>query len=422
MSSPLFTALSARTIAGFIQSAHYRVCYAAPGIHAQPAEALVAVKARNPEIQVTISLDFDEHTLRMGYGSLEAVLLLRNAGILPTHSPGFRSAVIIVDDDGWVFTPTALYLEAEPQSAETANAIRLTQDQVREVLLRLSPLARQEAIATSASPAEAAQIEAVALEVGELPLGDAQFAQVRQAIETAPPAKFDVARQVRVFEPYLQYVELSLTGAAIERKRVRIPDSLQSLGASKELEGKLKTTLDLIERGSELSAKAIETELNEIRHTLTRSLGKEHGRVILKSAKPRLLERLGQLRQKLEKHQEKVKAELQAKLDDSQKQVVAHYVRQTGGNAPDALVGAMTNVSPERVAAWIEAELTKVFPTAEDIVGRMTLSDRYKDVTFETLNHQDFLGSVKAAYPDIDWDKPFKDFKAAGEATEDEGK
>jgi hypothetical protein len=45
----------------------------------------------------------------------------------------------------------------------------------------------------------------------------------------------------------------------------------------------------------------------------------------------------------------------------------------------------------------------------------MKLDERFKDVTFETLNRDDFLESVKAAFPRIDWDKAYDEFRAAGE-------
>jgi hypothetical protein len=45
----------------------------------------------------------------------------------------------------------------------------------------------------------------------------------------------------------------------------------------------------------------------------------------------------------------------------------------------------------------------------------MILEVRFKDVTYETLNHPDFFEAVKAAYPDVDWDKAYSEFKAAGE-------
>lgn len=413
---PLLTALSSRQIATLIHAAKQRVCYAAPGIQDEPADALAELKAKPCPISITVSLDFDERTLRMGYGTLSAVETLQSVGIEPTHSPGFRSAVLIVDDAGWVFTPTALYLEAEPQSDETPNAIRLTSGQVKELLLRFCPAARAEAIAQAETPAEVARIEAIPLEISELPIFEVHFDEVKRSIETAPPVKFDVARQVRVFEPYLQYVELSLTGAAVQRHRVRIPKSLQNLGTSKDLEGRLKTTFDLVEKGGALSSKSLEDDLNQIRKDLTPSLGKDHGRVVLKSAKPRLLERLAELRAKLEAHQAKVAAELQKKLDDSRQQVVDYYLPRAKENKPDALVGSLLFVTDDDIRRWLEEELDNVFPSAKDLIHNMTLEDRYKDVTFETLNRPDFLESVQQAFPRINWDKAYTEFKAAGES------
>ena len=47
-------------------------------------------------------------------------------------------------------------------------------------------------------------------------------------------------------------------------------------------------------------------------------------------------------------------------------------------------------------------------------MGRNT-QVRFKDVTFETLNREDFLQSVKEAFPSVDWDKAYEEFRAAGE-------
>ncbi len=238
--TPLFGALSSHRIASLVRQATHRVCYAAPGIQDEVAEALVEVAASSPAIVVSLCLDFDERTLRMGYGSLAAVEKLRRANIHPLLSAGFRSAVLIVDHSGWVFTPIALYLEAEPHGDEAPNAIRLNEAQVKELLIRLCPATQKEAVSRATTPEEKARISAVSEEVRGQPLDERHLAIVKESIELAPPVKFDVVRQVRVFEPYLQYVELTLSGAAIQRHRVRIPQPIQQLGSSKDLEGRLR--------------------------------------------------------------------------------------------------------------------------------------------------------------------------------------
>ncbi len=70
---------------------------------------------------------------------------------------------------------------------------------------------------------------------------------------------------------------------------------------------------------------------------------------------------------------------------------------------------------PRKWRLWLDAELDRVFPKADVLIQKMQLDERYKDVTFETLNRPDFLQSVKDAFPRVDWDKPYREFLAAGE-------
>jgi hypothetical protein len=65
--------------------------------------------------------------------------------------------------------------------------------------------------------------------------------------------------------------------------------------------------------------------------------------------------------------------------------------------------------------AWLDRELDRVFPKAEALIQKMRLDVCYKDVTFETLNREGFLASVKKAFQHVDWDKAYSEFRAAGE-------
>ncbi len=369
-----------------------------------------------PEL-ITVSLDFDERVMRMGYGDIAAVQVLRDAGILINNAPGLRSALIIVDGEGYTFTPTPLYLEAESVSDLARNALRLSPEQVAEALARLSPAAKAIAMALTSDPAEKVRIASLPVEVSTSQVDENQFKQVGESLKEAPPVRFDLARQVRVFEPYLQYVELSLTGAAIQRHRLAIPASIQKLGGSKDLEGRLRTTFDLIEKGGKLSSKPLEDALNEIRKNFTPSLGKDHGRVVLKSAKPILVKRLDEFRKRLEEHQKQVGEELQKHLDESRQTMVDYYLPPVMETPPDALLGQSLSgkVTENGARQWLNAVLARVIPSAESLIQVMRLEDRFKDVTYETLNREDFLQSVKEAFPSVDWDKAYAEFRAAGE-------
>lgn len=412
-----FCHLSSQRIAKIIGKAEGPICYAGPGVQSEPAKAMVkAAKRLGPEM-LTVWIDFDEAVMRMGYGEIKAVNSLRDAGIVVHHAAGLRSALIIANNEGYTFTPTPLYLEAEPDG-EMRNALRLTRQQVAEALARLSPTFKTIAVALAQDPKEKARITNLPVEGDSVSVDSAIFNQVDNSLKVAPPVKFDVVRQVRIFEPYLQYVELSLTGAAIQRHRLAIPPSIQKLGGSREIEGRLKTTFDLIEKDGKLSSKHLEDDLNNIRKHFTPSLGKDHGRVVLKGAKPHLEERLEDFQGKLVEHQKSVEKNLQQTLDESKKKIVEYYLPRVIESPPDALLGQMLTAkkpSDEDARKWLERELSLVFPMAESLAKKMSLDIRFKDVTFETLNKDDFLESVKKVFPDVDWDKAYKEFKAAGE-------
>lgn len=415
MSEALFRSLDSAAIASDIRKAQHSVCYAAPGIQQEPAKAMAELARRiGPEL-ITVCLDFDERVMRMGFGDLAAVKTLRDAGIIVSSTPGLRTGLVIVDHEGYIFTPTALYLEADLRPTEAPNALRLSRDQVTEALARLSPAAKAIAIALAKTDEERDRIRNQAVEVPSARVADEAFAEVGRRLQEAPPVGFDIARQVRVFNAYLQYVELKLTGAAIQRHRLAIPASIQKIGGSKEIEGRLRTTFELIEKGGTLSSKSLEDTINEIRKNFTPSLGKDHGRVVLKAAKSHLEARIEKFRDELKAHQEKVEKELQSQLDESRKQIVDYFAPLVVASPPDAMRGQFLKFEEAEARVWLNRELDRVFPKAEALIQKMQLDVRYKDVTFETLNHKDFLEAVKEAFSGIDWDKAYNEFRAAGE-------
>jgi len=161
----------------------------------------------------------------------------------------------------------------------------------------------------------------------------------------------------------------------------------------------------------------LEDDLNAIRNDLTRTLGKEHGRVILKNVKPTLETLVKALQSKLENHKQTVRENLGKQLAESRKQVVEYYLPLVTAKPPNAVLGQSPSGKPTDADCrmWIDQQLGKVFPSTDKLIGGMTLEITFKDVTYETLNRPDFLDSVKKAYPSINWDKAYSEFKALGE-------
>ncbi|MBZ0217446.1 MAG: hypothetical protein K8F25_12885, partial [Fimbriimonadaceae bacterium] len=319
--------------------------------------------------------------------------------------------------EGYIFTPTALYLEADQRPTEAPNALRLSRDQVAEALARLSPAAKAIAMALAETSAELESIREKAVEVRSTIVTDTEFMDTQRKLNEVPPVQFDVVRQVRVFAPYLQYVELRLTGAAIHRHRIAIPKEIQNLGVDKRVQSRLNTTFDLIKANSDLSPKKIEDELRKIRKNFTPTLGKDQGSVLLKAQKPQFEKQLGELRTKLEKYQTEVQEKLQEELDSSRDDVVEIFVPQVIANPPDEFKARLLTLCPteEDARRWLSHKFDDVIPNAEKLIRKMEIELTYKDVTFETLNKPGFLSSIKAAFPAVDWESAYEEYRAAGE-------
>ncbi len=183
---------------------------------------------------VRVVLDCDEEVFRLGYGDVECVRELQEAGVDVRQCAGLRVGLLVVDDRAWTFTPTALYVQPEVQNKETPNA------------MELPPAAAQPLVDAvwAEAPRSASTLEhtAAETEIGQVPLGSDELARAEDALEVAPPLPFDVARQVRVFQPYIQYVEIKLNGCAIQRHRITIPKKIAGMDGASGLEDRLRTT------------------------------------------------------------------------------------------------------------------------------------------------------------------------------------
>ena len=401
----LYCLLTSAKMAELIRGAEQRVCFVGPGLQKEPALAMTSVANQIGLHRLAVSVDFNERVFRMGWGDVDAVKILRDAGIRVGDSRGLRSGLLIVDDSGFSYTPNAYLLESE--SGPRLNALRLSPRQTREIANRLMcPLDSDE----SDEPLHVVDLPGVPTEVEEH-----QFTEVKKRLDEAPPMKFDVARQVNVFAPYLQFVELGLQGTELERKTYRIPRSLTEVGPFRDLDGRMKTTFELIatEQKTDLSARNLRAELDQIRKEYTRELPSAigRGRVFLKARKREMRARLDQAQNNLKRHQGYLKTSLQQALDDSKGRVIDYYFPRLRETPPTNLLSQCNDHPTTRdIRLWIGGCLSD-FPRADAVVNKMKLRVEYKDVTYETLNNEGFVEWVTKAFPDVDWDKPLQEFK-----------
>lgn len=409
MENHVFTSISNDKITQIISSAQSRIILVAPAIFNNVSQAIIETVQRIGKENITVVLDCDEEVFRLGYGDFEAIKKITEFGLEVRQAPGLRVGIFICDERAWVFSPVALYVQPEVHSDETPNAIEIIGNDIDRLI---SSIKSQNM--TFSNDAGRTYLEDV--EIGQRSVGTDDIDHTDEALKIAPPVPFDIARQVRVFQPYIQYVEISLKGCSIQRKRVKIPKSIQKLQA-KDIEDRLQTTFDLIEKSSAVSSKKVEDELNQIRDNLTRSLGKPWGRVLLKCVRPLFDERIQDFRKRLDEHREKVKGEIEQHLEDSKDQVIEYYLPLFEKDPPDVLRAGLlyTNPTQDDVRCWLKNELNGKFPKPEELITDMRLDIQFRDVTYETLCEDGFFEALQKAYPNINWQKPFDEFNAARE-------
>jgi len=381
----LFHALKSQRICREIESATGGVIYATPGVRLEVAKSLAEAAGRLPAGCVTVVLDCDEETCRLGYGDIEGTKVLKSSQACVRQSPGLRVGLLICDSQGWSFSPVALYIEDEPHSDETTNAAQLLPEQLEAFAAAICPgessaqhgqeagtgvesLRQDKAVVCPGGSNTQHEQEA---EIGVELLSQDELEKVDESLKVAPPMKFDVMRRVRVFEPYIQYVELHLRGCSINRKVVNIPNKILNREVSRELEERLKTKFSLISRKSASSDKRLQDEVKRIREKYVKSLGQPWKNVMLRNKREDFDREIRDLRQKVKEHQEQVEQNLQKEIDESRDQIVEAFWREVRDNPPDELFGQIMGQKPEETIArdWLASELDRRFPRAETIVS-----------------------------------------------------
>lgn len=414
--SKSFISLSSRKLAKMISVAKKRVAVVAPSIQGDVGAALCDAAVRLGTENIDLVIDVDEKVFRLGYGSIDAITALKERGLKLRHHPGLRIGLVIVDQQAWAFAPVALYIETEPDIDDLPNAISLSSDEAVRLLLKVSDSARSEVIRTSKDAELVEEAKAAVVELSQFSDNSRKLDEVCRSLEDAPPVPFDVSRQVQVFEPYIQYVDLKLQGCAIQNHKMQLPPHILGLASTREFEDRLSTTFNLIEKSSSVSAKHLDDEVRKLREVFTRSLGKL-GRVLLKNQRKNFDTEVRKLRKKIEDHREKVKLELKGELDKTKAQLVENFLPLVKDRPPNQLLFQLSNanLTDEDARKWLEWEIGSCIPHPDKLITKMELECVFKDVTYETLKDVALMETLQKAFPLVDWHKPFDEFTAAKE-------
>ena len=158
------------------------------------ADALIKVSKRSEEPRIAVTLDFDENSMRLGYGHIDAVKILKDAHISIELSKGLR--IGLVDDTGFMSTPIALLLEKETENSFPDNAMKLSREQTYMVMEDFSKKSQEIILSHINDGHELSQISKISLEVPNTEVDKNSFEQVESNLKISLPIPFDVANKL----------------------------------------------------------------------------------------------------------------------------------------------------------------------------------------------------------------------------------
>ncbi len=137
----LFESFDVERIVYEINEARLRVCYVGPGIDTTVAMAIC--NARDVRgVDVNIAIYYSNFYMDLGLQEDDGLEELQRCNIPVRYVDDFRVKILIIDDNGYALWPS-------PQSVENkykafANAMRLNEAQIKEILIQFSKNEKQE--------------------------------------------------------------------------------------------------------------------------------------------------------------------------------------------------------------------------------------------------------------------------------------
>jgi len=431
-----FTTINYKDICELINNAKERVIYVAPGISNAVSEKILQFGLNNGYDNVEIVIDSNSEVCRLGYGNIEAVEMLLKNKIILRKCNGIRISIIICDNKAFIYSPTPLLIE-EP-SINSPNAIAIEYEQAEKLIFSIChsnehmiennskgqlPILekghsfgfiiendsnKQLSIFEKGHGNESTGISTTILNSKELQI-------IKEELNICPPQKFNLARRIRVYNGYVQFVELKLTGCNIGRHTITIPSKLLNVVKNPKDAERLKATYKLLGDGSKVTGKEIDEKVNKIRKKYIKSLGSRFGSVILKQKKEEFLKEIDKAKEDLDKFREDIEKKLTTEFNKCKKELIKVLTPGVIKNPPDDLSGGILTSKPtsDQAKQYLENELNIIIPNVNTFVQEMTIQCDFKDVTYDMLKEKEFFDALKRSYKYIDWPNPFEEYEAA---------
>ncbi|WML49154.1 hypothetical protein RCG23_03415 [Neobacillus sp. PS3-34] len=397
-----FERLGNETIVGLISKAQFQVIYAGPAIDKNIANHIVQFARRTSINQVAAILDLDAEVYREGYGEPAALDILEKDNIRIKDEPGLRIGILIIDDNGWIFTPKSKIIYESINSQQKNSVFQKLQNSVLSGYA-IVPIGQGQ-ISMLLTEEDDSMLEAAV--AAEESISKQKIDQLKKDLKEKPAPDFEFHRLLSDYRNLIKFVEITFKGARLEQTTIKIPSDLLNVTKKKEFEEKMKATYQLFNKDFSEFTKPLKDQVEELRTKYTQGLSKKYGRVLLVKQQEEFEKDIQSITSKIEQYKQDLGKQIDQQIQRTKNELINYFAPVLMQNPPEQLRQEnnipLEDSEVKRYIAWL---LEKEFPGSEQIIKRVEFHSVYKGVTEEILKDEQFLHELKKAFKDeyIKW-------------------
>lgn len=379
-----FRVITHRTIVEVISRARDYVCLLAPGVDDEIANTLARAAKRLGSEHVVVILDPNEWVERAGYGKIAALDALVQSGVVVRSGRGVRLCVLNTESACCLFSPTPLSVEPEHEEDGPPNGVVLEGDAARGILESLAPqLAGQH----DRGP-----------QIGRRPIRADEITAAQAELESRPPVRPDLARQISVINSKVMIVRIELRGLRPERQTMRLNHRMLGITKS-EFQRRFRAQWQVVD-GSDVDGlfKVLNHKLDTIKKRFIRPVGGVYGNLIRRDRQHEFEAAFGRLKSEVEEFRKFPPAGFIAVLKRNREELVRFVHESLLRNPPDDLpVKEMDEGEQSRTLFKLaESEVDRAgFPKPEEYMQRISCKYAVTNVSESLLCDPAFREAVE---------------------------
>ena len=378
-----------------------KVCYIAPAITEDIARKIIDADRRTGKPSRVV-VELNAHMDRCGYGVTNGVRLLFREGVSVEAIKGLRLAALVSSNLGVVWTPIPERIDSIEQT--TVNGIRFDNSELSGLSRwlegmtahRITPRTEAEHNDSDADTDNSHETEPTTEPAAQLaPVTEKDIDEVDHELKVHPPRDFNKEKEIEVYQSYIGFIEIHLTGASLASKTtLAVPKELIELGLEKELRERLSESMRIdIRNRVDLGVNDVNKQVSAFREIFTKQMGQPLGRLYKKSDQTVMMEKWGEIQRLVEEANEKI----EDSLEKTMKSIIKEISKQWESRINDI-------PSLKEEPDFNLCNLQKMFErqwTNRQRPTKVQLEVFFKDLTWETLNSEKVRSKINKHYPEL---------------------